>query len=252
MKRAHLAPGMAARGSVGQACRDHGLGGKAFAVDDDLDIGPLADDVTRTAWWAPLRDMYLDGLAAEIPGLEEQWREIAPKLEAANEIVIWSSDSADDQTHLRFAAAKLEKFSGQLALVHVPTSQGMAGVSRFYPDTLAACAAHRRVLCPAERDELARDYHQRLWGSDGVRYQTDDGLEVRDYSTFDQEILAACPTEFSNPAKVIGLAMSRLDGRNWVGDIFLRWRLRHLVDTGLVKATGTRWFVDNCDVRVCR
>ncbi|MEQ1811750.1 MAG: DUF3658 domain-containing protein [Terricaulis sp.] len=252
MQRAHLAPGMAARGLVTQACRDHGLGGDAYAVDDNLDIGPLADDAARTAWWAPVRNMYLDGLAAEIPGLDEQWREIAPMLEAANEIVIWSSDSADDQTHLRFAAAMLEKYSGPLSLVHVPTSQEMAGVSRFYPDTLAACAAQSVILGEAERDALARDYRDRLWGSDGVRYQTDHGLEVRDYSIFDQEILDACPTEFANPAKVIGLAMSRLDGRNWVGDMFLRWRLRHLVDTGLVKATGTRWFVDDCDVRVRR
>jgi len=252
MKRAHLAPGMAARGLVAQACLDHGIGGKAFAVDDDLDIGPLADDATRTGWWAPLRNMYLDGLANEIPGLEEQWRQIAPKLEAANEIVIWSSDSADDQTHLRFAAAMLEKYSGRLSLVHVPTSQEMAGVSRFYPDTLAACAAQSVILGEAERDQLARDYRDRLWGSDGVRYQTDDGLEVRNYSIFDQGILDACPVEFANPAKVIGVAMSRLDGRNWVDGMFLRWRLRHLVETGLVKATGTRWFVDDCDVRVCR
>jgi hypothetical protein len=28
--------------------------------------------------------------------------------------------------------------------------------------------------------------------------------------------------------------------------------MRHLVESGLVKATGTRWFVDDCDVRVCR
>lgn len=252
MKRAHIAPGMAARGLVAQACRNHGLGGKAFAVDDDLAVGPLADDATRTAWWAPLRDMYLDGLAVEIPGLDEQWGEIAPRLEAANEIVIWSSESAHDQTHLRFAAAKLQSYRGKLSLVHVPTSNGMAGVSRFYPDALAACAAQSAALDDAARDELARDYRDRLWGGEGVRYQTDAGLEVRDYAIFDGEILDACPEEFVKPTKVIGVAMSRLDGRNWVGDVFLRWRLRHLVEAGLVKATGTRWFVDDCDVRVCR
>ncbi|HVV26642.1 MAG TPA: DUF1835 domain-containing protein [Rhizomicrobium sp.] len=252
MKRVHLAPGMAARGLVAQACRDHGLGGKVMAVDDDLDIGPLADDATRTSWWAPLRDMYLEGLSTEFSGLDEQWRAIAPELNSANEIVIWSSDAADDQTHLRFAVAQLENYSGQVSLVHVPTSMEMAGVSHFYPDTLAACAAHSVVLAEAKRDELARDYRNRLWGSEGVRYQTDDGLEVRDYAIFDQELLDACPNQFVNPARVIGLGMSRLDCRNWVGDMFLRWRLRHLVKIGLMKATGERWFVDDCDVLVSR
>jgi len=243
---------MAARGLVAQACQHYDLAGTVLAVDDDLDVGPLTVDATRTPWWTPLRDMYLDGLSAEISGLEEQWRAIAPNLEAANEIVIWSSDSSHDQTHLRFATAKLESYSGQILSVHVPTAKEMTGVSHFYPSTLAACAANIVALGEVERDELARDYRDRLWGSEGVRYQTDDGLEVRDYSIFDQEILDACPREFVNPAKVIGLSMSRLDYRNWVGDQFLRWRLRHLVETGLVKATGARWFVDDCNVRVSR
>ncbi len=252
MQRAHLAPGIAARGVVAQACRDHGLSGKTFAIDDDLDIGPLVDDATRSAWLAPLRDMYLDGLAAEYVGLEQQWRKVAPKLEAADEIVIWSSDAALDQTHLRFAVASLENYAGRLSLVRVPTSRGMTGVARFPPEALAACAAHIRTLDDATRDQLTRDYRDRLWGSDGVRYHSDAGLEVRDYSIFDEVILDACPTEFGMTHKVVGLAMSRLDERNWIGDMFLRWRLRCLVDMGQVRATGTRWFVDDCDVRVCR
>lgn len=252
MKRVHLASGWAARELVAKACRVHGLGGEPVAVNDDLDVGPLTDDAARTAWWAPLRDMYMEGLSAEIAGLDGQWRAIEPKLVAANEIVIWSSDSAADQTHLRFAAANLEKYSGQLSSVHVPTSRGMAGVCRFHTETLAACLENRVVLDETMRDKLVSDYRDRLWGSESVRYQTDDGLEVRDYAVFDQEILDACPTEFANPAKVIGLAMSRLDGRNWVGDMYLRWRLRHLVETGLVRATGAQWFVDDCDVRISR
>jgi len=141
MKRVHLTPGMAARGLVAQACQHYDLAGTVLAVDDDLDVGPLTVDATRTPWWTPLRDMYLDGLSAEISGLEEQWRAIAPNLEAANEIVIWSSDSSHDQTHLRFATAKLESYSGQILSVHVPTAKEMTGVSHFYPSTLAACAA---------------------------------------------------------------------------------------------------------------
>jgi hypothetical protein len=238
---------------VAEACRNHGLGGgKVLAVDDDLDIGPLTDDATRSSWLAQLRDMYLGGLSAEFSGLEEQWRTIAPELEAAKEIAIWSSDAAEDQTHLRFAIAMLENYSGQVLLIHVPTSLEMTGVSHFYPDTLAACAADNVVLSEAKRNELAKDYRDRLWGSEGVRYQTDDGLEIGEYAIFDQEILDACPRESVNPATVIGLCMSRLDCRNWVGDMFLRWRLRHLADNGLVKATGARWFVDDCDVRVSR
>jgi len=252
MKRVHLAPGMAARGLLAQACRDFGLSGNMLAVDDDLDIGPLTDDVTRTSWWTPLRDMYLEGLSSEYSGLEEQWHAIAPQLDTANEIVIWSSDAADDQTHLRFAAAQLENYSGQLSLVHVPITMEMTGVSHFYPHTLAACAAHSVDLAEAKRDELARDFRDRLWGSEGVRYQTDEGLELRDYAIFDQTLLDACPKQFINPARVIGLGMSSLDCRNWVSDMFLRWRLRHLVEMGLVKATGERWFVDDCDVRVSR
>jgi hypothetical protein len=251
--RAHVVSGAAAGGILKQACHEHGLVGEVFAIDDCLDVGPLGPDAVRNEWWRPIRDQYLDGLSSEMPGLEEQWRStLARILDKASEVVIWSSDSGNDQTHLRLAAAKFETFTGSMRLVHVPTRDGIAGVSRFYPDTLAACGTRSGSLDSVTLAALACDYRERLENCEGIRLQTDQGLELRDYSVFDEAILDACPSEFVNPARVIGLAMSRCDGRNWVPDMFLRWRLRLLVDAGVVQASGERWFVDGCDVRVRR
>ena len=230
---------------------EHGLVGEIFAIDDELEVGPLASDAVRRAWWQPIEDQYLRGLSSEMRGLEEQWEAVLKKIfAAASEVLIWSSDSAKDQIHLRLAAAKLEAFTGSVRLVHVPMSDGMAGISRFWPKTLAECERHMTTLSPEDLKVHARDYRRNWENSDGVRLQTDQGLRLFDYSVFDNAILKNCSDEFENPVRVIGYTLSELDGRNWIPDIFLRWRLRVLVNAGFVQATGTRWFVDDCDIRV--
>jgi len=249
--RAHVVSGWGAGGSLQQACRQHGLIGHVFAIEDDLEVGPLTTDEHRCLWWKPLEDQYLERLSSKRQGLHEQWRSAAEEiLDRASEVVIWSSDSGRDQIHLRLAAAKLEAFTGSVRLVHVPADDGTTGVWRFWPKTLAECERTMTTLSPEGLKALAHDFRENWDNSDGVRLQTDVGLRLFDYSVFDNAILNNCSDEFENPAKVIGYTLSELDGRNWVPDIFLRWRLRVLVNAGFVQAIGTRWFVDDCDIRV--
>lgn len=251
--RAHVVSGFAAGWTLNRACQDHGLVGDVFAIDENPHVGPLKGDRVRREWWRPIRDQYLDGLSSVMPGLEEQWRVALSRiLDIAREVVIWSSDSANDQAHLRLAAARLESFTGSVRLVHVPMRDGLAGVAAHYADALAALGMRSRSLDSGTLARLACDYRDRLNDSEGVWIQTDRGLRLADYSVFDEAILEACPDSYTDPALVTGLAMSRSDGRNLVPDMFLRWRLRLLADRGIVQAEGKRWFVDACDVRVRR
>ena len=253
LMRVHLVAGIAAGAVLEDACRLHGLSGEVLAIDDFPEVGPLVSDAARTKWWKPIRDQYLDGLSSELPGLHEQW-DFALRYvrDHASDIVIWSSDSSKDQIHLRLAVAKLENFKRCVRFVHVPMRNGLAGVALLHPDVLAECGANSIVLDRATRVALACDYRDRWAESDGVRVQTDRGLELRDYSAFDEAIFNACPFEFEDPATVTGLAMAEGDGRNWMPDMFLRWRLRLLIEAGVVQSMGTRWCVDDCDIRVGR
>lgn len=251
--RAHVVSGFAAGQILNQACEEYGLVGEVIAIDEHPHVGPLKSDRIRHEWWRPLRDQYLDRLSSVMPGLEEQWHFALTRiLDSAREVVIWSSDWANDQVHLRLAAAKLESFTGSVRLVDVPMRDGLAGVAAHYADTLAALGMRSGALSAGKRAALARDYRERLDNSEGVWFQTDRGLELADYSVFDDAILDACPDGFTDPALVTGLAMSRFDGRNLVPDMFLRWRLRLLADAGVVQTKGKRWFVDACDIRVRR
>lgn len=251
-KRIHLVSGAAAGGLLEDACRSYGLGGDVFAIDDYLDVGPLGSADARQEWWKPIWDMYLTGLSNEMPNVEDQWQAALSAVDAARDVIVWTSDSANDQTFLRLAATKLSAFTGRLRLVHVPMWKGMAGVSSFYPDRLAALGRRSATFDGTMLSSLAREYEERLRETEGVRFQTDAGLTVRAYSAFDQELLDACPAEPVNPARIVGTAMSRCDGRNWAPDMFLRWRLRCLVESGAITATGEHWFVDRCDIRVSR
>jgi hypothetical protein len=251
--RAHVVSGFAAGQILHQACEEYGLVGEVFAIDEHPHVGPLKSDRIRHEWWRPIRDQYLDRLSSVMPGLEEQWHFALTRiLDSAREVVIWSSDTANDQTHMRLAAAKLESFTGSVRLVDVPMRDGLAGVVAHYADTLAALGMRSRALPAGKRAALARDYRERFDNSQGVWLQSDRGLELADYAVFDDAVLAACPDGFTDPALITGLAMSRFDGRNLVPDMFLRWRLRLLADAGVVQAKGNSWLVDACDIRVRR
>ena len=251
--RAHVVSGFAAGWILNQARDEYGLSGEVFAIDENPHVGPLKAERIRHEWWRPIRDQYLNGLSSVMPGLEEQWHSALTEIfDGAGEVVIWTSDSANDQIHLRLAAAKLERFPGSIRLVHVPMRDGLAGVAAHYADTLAGLGARSSRPASGTLTDLAWDYRERLYNSEGVWLQTDRGLMLEDYALFDEALLEACPDGFVDPACVTGLAMSRFDGRNLVPDMFLRWRLRLLADAGAVQAKGKRWFVDDCDIRVRR
>lgn len=250
--KAHLIADAGAAGCLKAARIEFELTGIIFVIDDDLDVGPLVEDAARASWWKPIRDLYLDDLASQMTCYGAQWEHILSEIrsQAVSDLVIWTSDSARDQTHLRLAAAKLESFHGDLRFVEVPPSEGLSGVSRYYPADLASFEDLARPLDRTLRDELARQYRECLAGTEGVRYQTDRGIEVRGYDCFDGLIVDACPNDWTRTHKVIGGALATFNGRNWVRDMFLRWRLKNLADAGQILARGKRWFVDDCDVMV--
>jgi hypothetical protein len=252
--KGHLIADPGAAGCLKEARRKHGLRGEILSLNDEVEVGPLREDAARDLWWQPIRDLYLDNLSADMTSYGEQWSRIGGKLQSLSitELVIWTSDAARDQTHLRVSLSKLAEFRGDLFLVEVPPNKGLSGVSRYYPKELAAFEALSSPLDRASRDTLAQDYRDRLAGSDGVRYQTDSDLEVRSYDCFDEIIIDACPEEWTQTHKVIGQALANCDPRNWVRDMFLRWRLKTLCDQGALSARGTLWFVDHCDVMVRR
>ncbi len=252
--RAHILPGIAAAGCLKEARSKHGVAGEIFAISDCLDVGPLATDEDRLAWWKEIEDDSDDDLLRDMYSFHDQWGSVLGQVLArAEEVVIWTSDSGNDQIHLRLAAHKQESFGGRVSAVHVPTTEdGYTGVSRFWPKTLAECERHSVATSSVDLQSLARDYRDRWANSDGVRLNTDQGLELRDYSVFDEELLDNCPPEFVSPYKVIGYTLSQLDQRNWISYMFLQWRLRLLIGASRVETTGSRWPVGDCDIRVRR
>jgi hypothetical protein len=250
----HLINDAAAEGCLKEARRKHGLCGEILVVDDNVDVGPLREDATRDAWWRPIRDMYLNGLSVEMTSYGDQWSAILDKVQSlsVSEIVIWTSDAARDQTHLRVSLSKLQTFDGNVRLVNVPPSNGRSGLAQYDPKEVASLEAVGRLLDKTSRSALADDYNDRLAGAEGIRFQTDADLELRGYDCFDEAIVDACPKEWASANEVIGPALENCDGRNRVRDMFLRWRLKTLCDEGQLSAQGTKWFVDDCDVMVRR
>jgi hypothetical protein len=61
---------------------------------------------------------------------------------------------------------------------------------------------------------------------------------ARPENAFDEYLLERCPLEWTKWYYPIGHAMGDCDGQNLMGDAFLSWRLRMLVEAGRVEAQG--------------
>ncbi len=240
--RTNLVQGQSAGGLLRQACRQFGVPGSVYVIDDDLAVGPLCDDTTRNKWWdiiwtAEYEESYDRNLYS-------QWKALGDHLRAQEieQLVIWSSNSAHDYVLDCMAAAMLKDYSGAIFRLEVPPSGNLNGVSFFKPEKLAAFETLKRAL---DRDTLARlanDFDQRWRNSAGIRHLGDDGLELLPDDVLDRSLLDQCPSEWTKWHRVIGAVMGECDGRNLMGDAFLGWRLHCLVKAGKIEMQGAARF----------
>jgi hypothetical protein len=240
----HLALGDSAAGCLREACRNHGLPGKAFGIPDDLSHGPLDDGQKRIDYMRASFRGYDDWnlWARNSTDAFDPWRALITRIEeeGLDTVVLWSGENASESTFLAMACQWLADYTGRVLQVTMPGADGCHYVAIYSPAELAELYASARELTDTERAALAGEF-RRIRDETGLLRRWEKG-RVTGISPahYDQLLLASCKGDWTPAPRVIGSAMSRCDRHNLVSDLFFSSRLQQLIDAGRVEADGDR------------
>ncbi|WP_050462513.1 DUF3658 domain-containing protein [Herbaspirillum autotrophicum] len=226
---------------------------RVFCAHDDYSLGPLRDGNKRAEFWRGIDHGYAEPEERPATDPFQCWRDLQTELSTLEscKLFIWHSGSGAEYMFLRVACHWLANTVHPLFAVEAPPRRGRyataewppSGLKRFVRDAVSIAATQRQTwACEceaiAQRPELLRicDAHGKLL--------------FRDLSEHDHLLLAACTRQWQLAGIVVGQAMANADPRNSLGDAFLRYRLLHFVDTGLLEVDDARCELQTCYVRL--
>lgn len=250
----HLVLGGSAAGTV-SALVSREAGQRVVPLDDNLSMGPLLHLDTphgvaeRGRWVGRLFktigadvafDEIVDGIG--LPVLDQLCG-------AEGNYIVWCGTNADEQLMLRAVMAKLP--GKAMKIVDV----GRLGTEGHRLRAVAECppGALRRALSEAW---TPGEHHIRVLGKEWAEWISRTGTlricregRVVDVSEdyFDAAIRAAVPPEFGSAAKVVGRVLG--ESQDVIGDAFINYRLRRLVEAGAVEALNAEGDLRSLKVR---
>lgn len=226
-----------------QLCADGALPGEVLCFQDDFSQGPLADcDLidpqarmgywNAVLWaqdWWPQRDedfvqAYWASRKAQLKALERR----AP-------LYAWAGGHAGEWLMLCMLA---EHAHADTPLYHVgvPAQGGRSCMGIQPPQALAGLFASARLLTAAEREKLAAQWRYWQEHGNGIRYIDAQGcLQQHPIDYYDNALANAIKVAGKWPvARLVGEVMG-CEEQAWLSDSFLFWRVKKLVDAGVLK-----------------
>ncbi|MFF2550301.1 DUF3658 domain-containing protein [Nocardia sp. NPDC058058] len=203
---------------------------------DSLDCGPLLPDdpAVRVEWWSWLTDMVLAQTGSHFAPLGELPGELAAfwkQVDGARSPIIWyGRDNVGELAMFQQICAT--RPGASFDVVEIPGAVGAQS-----PDALAASFAGIRPLTAAEHEAAARNWHAVAEQNQPFRIITPAGLASAPADHYDAAILDATGPEWTVIARAVGSVMAELN----VGDSPLFWRVKTLVDAGVLIADGNPW-----------
>lgn len=236
-----------AAGSLAKALAAAGRAERVIALIDDLGAGPLGPPMTgaRRCAWALSSALEDDEVVARIDAF---WAEVVrPEVS----VIAWTSHrSVRDLTaflalasqregDLRFVDVAEVPFTGRdgqpgprtgMTFGFVRDDQILAHglLDRAEPLAPAVAAGHRATWARLEREDA------------DLRILDETGLASAPLTHFDAVILAGVTTVWQRCARVVGDAWHAASSGRYlqVGDSFIWYRLRELIDQGALEADG--------------
>ena len=209
---------------------------ECFSLGPLRDIHQPAGMAARAAWWnhmlkAAHRDQWAPDFADHV-GLTD----LAQAPDPDEIAMIWCGANADEQILLRAVchAWPQTKLWISEVITAQPYDRFQKAVGACPPWVLRKMETLARQLTQQERDELAADW-LRLTSEDHlVRLYEDGKIRGCDETLYDEALLAQCTRVFKKAIIIAAPVM----GDHLVGDAFLFYRLRTMVERGVLETQG--------------
>lgn len=233
---------------------DPSLQGPILEIRDDFAVGPIQDIYgtegyqARREWWKQVLEYssYVDTL--DIVDDKLTVHNLIKSLQEDDSLQawIWMGQNAHDVCGYYWLMSQLREFQGRLYILYLnnlPFINEKGGI--FYPGTLHEIqpkeflkAKKLARLITLSEFEIDPDEWKKLCNENaGVRI-LEGGKKIagKEPDYYDKEILNAVTPDFQKLNKVLNQAFTKM--KITTGDVFLVWRLRQLVQQGILDIQG--------------
>ncbi|MES1223070.1 MAG: DUF1835 domain-containing protein [Bacteroidota bacterium] len=234
---------------------DESLSGEVLQIRDDFAVGPLKDIDTeegwqaRLEWWKNLSQG--SPYAADLVGSfddRETVRDIKAKLDAdKNEQVwIWMGQNQHDVTGYYWLMPQLKDYQGRIMIIYLNNLPFINEKGQlFYPSWLHEIQPKeflkaKKLSRPITLSEFEVDpdeWKKIAEESAGVR-MLEGGKKIvgKPESFYDHEIIKNLTPEWQKAWRVLSNTLHRMKIKT--GDIYIMWRMKHLINEGKIEVTG--------------
>ncbi len=235
------------------------LNGEIWQIKDDYAVGPVAD-IYEAEGFQARRDFWKEAL--EFSPYEEQIEIVNDKMTVHNlqkglnaeedseeyikEIWIWMGQNQHDVCGYYWLMSQLKAYQGRVFVLYLNNLPFINEKGQlFYPSTLHQIQPKEflkakrlaRVITLSEF-ELDPDEWKKTCQENAMVRILEGGKKIAGKETdfYDKSLLAALTGDFQKLPKILQTAFSKFKVNT--GDVFLAWRLRKLVEEGVLELQG--------------
>ena len=234
---------------------DESLAGEVVQIKDDFAVGPLAGIDTEEGWQARLD--WWRGLLQSSPQGDslvgsfddrETVKALIAKMEenTEEEIWIWMAQNQHDVTGYYWLMPQLSKLQGRVMVLYLNNLPFINEKGQiFYPSWLQEIQPKefikaKKLARPitVSEFEIDPDEWRKITGENAVVRILEGGKKIigEEDNFYDNEILKNITGEWQKASRVLSNTLHRMKIKT--GDVFVMWRMKHLINEGRIEVTG--------------
>jgi Protein of unknown function/Domain of unknown function (DUF1835) len=234
---------------------DEALSGEVIQVKDDFAVGPLKDIDTEEGWQA--RWDWWRGLLQGSPYGESQVgsfddretvKQLKEKLNDNPEEVlwIWMGQNQHDVSGYFWLVPQFREYQGRIMILYLNNLPFINEKGQlFYPSWLNEIQPKeflkaKKLARPITLSEFEIDPDEwRKIAEENVMVRILEGgkkIIGKEESFYDNEILKNLTAEWQKATRVLTNTLHRMKIKT--GDVFIMWRMKHLISEGRIEVTG--------------
>jgi len=234
---------------------DENLKGEIVEIKDEWGVGPLKDIDTdegwnkRLDWW---RDILKDSPYGEkiVGSFDDRQtvKEVKEKLDADPELQawIWMGQNQHDVTGYFWLMPQLRPYQGRLMILYLNNLPFINEKGQlFYPNTIHEILPKEAVKAQKlarpitlSEFEVDPDEWKKIAEENAMVRILEGGKKIvgEEESFYDKEILKNLTGEWQKATRVLSNTLHRMKIKT--GDVFLMWRMKHLINEGKIEVLG--------------
>ena len=234
---------------------DETLSGEVIQIKDDFAVGPLKDIDTEEGWqsrWDWWR-MLLQGSPygeSHVGSFDdrETVKQLKEKLnDNPDEVLwIWIGQNQHDVTGYFWLLPQFREYQGRLMILYMNNLPFINEKGQlFYPSWLNEIQPKeflkaKKLARPITLSEfeIDPDEWRKIAEENAIVRILEGGKKIigKEESFYDNEILKNLTTEWQKATRVLTNTLHRMKIKT--GDVFIMWRMKHLINEGRIEVTG--------------